>query len=84
MKWAGTNSPMVNCARARKGSFKALITIDRGLEFQQNLKKLSIGIVVVEVRKNQIPYFRAIEAELLVAVEKVAPGEVVHVLGLPF
>jgi hypothetical protein len=39
---------------------------------------------VVEVGKNQIPYYQAIQQKLLFAVERIALGEVVHVLGLPF
>jgi hypothetical protein len=40
------------------------ITNDRGIEFQQNIAKLQIGIVIVDVPKNQIGHYRAIRMEL--------------------
>lgn len=65
-----------------QGSFDALLTIDKGLEFQQNLKKLSFGVIVAEVRKNQMPHYAAIAQDLLTAVNRIAPGQVIHVSGL--
>jgi hypothetical protein len=60
-------------------SFDGFLTIDRSLEFQQNLKRLSLGVVGAEVPKNQARYYEAIQKDLLSAVERVAPGEVIHV-----
>ncbi len=59
--------------------FDVLLTIDRNLEFQQNLAKLRIGVVVVHVPKNQMPHYHAIQKEMLLAVEKARPGEAIHV-----
>ena len=59
--------------------FDVLLTIDSGMEFQQNIPKFQIGLVVVHVPKNQLAHFMFVESELLVAVEKVRPGEVIHV-----
>ena len=56
-----------------------LITIDRNLEYQQNLTKVALGVVVVDVPRNQLRYYQALRAELLAAVEQVQPGDVVHV-----
>jgi predicted nuclease of predicted toxin-antitoxin system len=61
--------------------FDVLLTIDKSLEFQQNLKKLSLGVIVVHVRKNQIPHYQAIQQDLLAAVEIIAHGQVIHVGG---
>ena len=62
--------------------FDVLVTIDRSLEYQQNLTKLSIGIVVVEAPKNQMIHYQAVQAQLLAAVEQSKPGQVVHVYSL--
>src|SRR5262249_9812208 len=59
--------------------FDVLLTIDRGLEFQQNISKLRLGVVVVHVTRNQIAHYEAIGEELLRAVEQVRQGEVLHV-----
>jgi hypothetical protein len=51
----------------------------RGIEFQQNIAKFRIGIIVVHVPKNQIEYDRAIRMELQEALTNVRLGEVVHI-----
>jgi predicted nuclease of predicted toxin-antitoxin system len=63
---------------AAQHEFDVLLTIDRKMEFQQNLSKFRIGMVVAHVLKNQVAHYRAIQDELLLAVSKVRPGEVVH------
>jgi hypothetical protein len=64
--------------RAEK-EFDVLVTIDGSLEYQQNLAKYRIGVVVVHVPKNQLPYYSAVQQELLAAVRAVGAGEVIHV-----
>jgi hypothetical protein len=56
-----------------------LVTIDRSLEFQQNLSKFRIGVVVVHVPKNQFIHYRILQSELLAAIENANPGRAVHV-----
>lgn len=64
---------------AAQEKFDVLVTIDRNLEFQQNLAKFRIGVVVVRVPKNQLSHYQAIKRELILAAEQVRPGEVIHV-----
>jgi predicted nuclease of predicted toxin-antitoxin system len=64
-------------------SFNALLTIDKSLEFQQNLGKLRLGVIVVRVRKNQMAYYRAIQQDLSAAMERIVPGQIIHVPKLP-
>jgi len=59
--------------------FDVLVTIDGGIEFQQNLSKFQIGVVIVHVPKNQLIYYRVVQKELLAAIEKASPGQAVHV-----
>jgi len=49
--------------------FDVLVTIDGGLELQQNLAKFGIAIVVVHVAKNQLHHYRSLQKELLLALE---------------
>ena len=37
-----------------QGQFDVLVTIDKGFEFEQNLKKLAFGIIIVHVPRNRI------------------------------
>jgi hypothetical protein len=39
------------------------------------------GMVIISVRKNQVAHYRAVEKELLNAVGRVRPGEVIRVGG---
>src|SRR5258708_36887018 len=53
-----------------QNEFDVLVTIDGGLEHQQNLAKFQIGVVIVHVPKNQIFHYRVVQRELLTAVVK--------------
>ena len=64
--------------RARD-QFDVLVTADKSIEFQQNLTKYGLGLVVVHVRRNHIAHYHEVEADLLTAIESVAPGRVFHV-----
>jgi hypothetical protein len=50
--------------------FDVLVTIDSSLEFQQNIPKFKIGVIIVHVPKNQLAHYRAVLRELLLAVEE--------------
>ncbi len=62
-----------------QGQFDAFVTIDRGFEFEVNMKSLSFGIIIVHVKRNRIEYYRPIFPALLEAVARVKPGEVIHI-----
>ena len=70
------DGPLLSAAQKE---FDVLVTIDTGLEHQQNLAKFQIGVVVVHVPKNQVVHYRMLRAELLLAIEKARPGLAVHV-----
>jgi hypothetical protein len=77
MGWAGvTNGKLMALAQ---NLFDAFVTLDRHLEYQQNLKVLTFGIIVVSVRDNKIDSYRPLFPELLRAAEIIQPGEVIHI-----
>ncbi len=79
MGWSGLqNGELLALA---EGQFDIFVTNDKGIEHQQNLSKLSLGILVVSVRKNTIEYYRPIFAELRQAASKVRPGQVLTVIS---
>ncbi len=61
--------------------FDVVVTIDRGLEYEHNLKKLRFGVVIVHVVKNKLEFYLRLAIELREAVEQVKSGEVLHVHG---
>jgi hypothetical protein len=79
MGWGGiTNGKLMALAQQ---SFDVFVTIDQNLEYQQNLARLSLGLVVVAVPDNNIKYYRPIFAELLNAAESVRAGQVIHIVS---
>lgn len=58
------------------GEFDVLVTIDQRMRYQQNVARLPIGIVVIEVRDARIVFLRALLPELRAAIAEVTVGEV--------
>ena len=80
MGWAGIkNGKLMALAQQ---SFDVFVTVDKNLEYQQNLSKLSLGLIVVTVPDNNIRYFRPIFPQLLSTAHSVRPGQVIHVIAL--
>ncbi len=55
------------------------VTLDRNLEFQQNIKVLSFGVVVVRSRSNRIKDLSPHISDILHAAIEVRPGQVMTV-----
>lgn len=47
--------------------FEALLTVDSNIEFQQNLRALRIGVVVVRARTNRLDELRPLVPRILEA-----------------
>jgi hypothetical protein len=62
-----------------QGRFDVFLTIDKGFEFEHDLKKLSFGIVVLETANNQMPSYERVLQDLVRLIQSVAPGRVVRV-----
>ena len=75
--WSGIK----NGALLRRASSvcEVFATLDRNLEFQQNIKVLSFGVVVVRARSNRIADLTPYIADLLEAACRVAPGRIENV-----
>ena len=53
MDWAGTtNGELLH--RAAAGEFDALVTVDRGFEYQQNVSELPIPVVIMRAVRNRV------------------------------
>jgi hypothetical protein len=64
--------------------FDILITIDRRLETQNDLSKFKLGFIVARVPNNRFESFQPILMPLNAAVERVRPGEVIHIVSPEF
>jgi hypothetical protein len=77
MGWAGTkNGRLLNLAET--AGFDVLLTVDRNIERQQNMKGRTISLVVMDGPSKLSP-LRALVPALLETLQKVQPGNVVHI-----
>jgi predicted nuclease of predicted toxin-antitoxin system len=72
--WTGIkNSELLRLAA---GEFEVLLTMDRGVEFQQNLQSLPIGILIIRASSNRFEDLQPLLAEMRIALNTIQPGEV--------
>ena len=61
--------------------FEAMLTVDRNLEFQQNVQASGIGVVVAIAHTNRLKELRPLVPQVLEALAKLRAGELIHVGG---
>ena len=77
--WAGFKN---GALLARVGAkFDVLVTVDQNMRHQQNMARLTIGVVVIEVPDTRLVHLRPLVPDLREAIRNVLPGEVVIVKG---
>lgn len=64
MGWSGIENGEL-LSRAASHGFEALITTDRGLEYEQHLPSLPLSVVVLQVKTNTIEAIRPLYPKLL-------------------
>ena len=72
--WSGTKSGEL--LRRAHQRFDALLTMDRGLQYQQNLSGLGVRIVVTHSRSNRMAHLRPLIGSILKALDGLPPGNV--------
>jgi len=65
--------------RAAAAGFDVFLTPDRNLEYQQNLSRVRLGIVVLRARTNRIEELLPLVPRLLELLPTARPGTVTHV-----
>ena len=76
MGWGGIENGQL-FELAAHSSFDALLTNDRGLEYEHNLASLPLAVVVVCAKANTVEAIRPLLPELLVALGRLGPREFV-------
>ncbi len=64
-----------------EAAYDALLTVDRNIEFQQNVLASGIGIVVVRTKANRLKELRPLVPQILDALASVQKGQLVTVDG---
>jgi hypothetical protein len=59
--------------------FDVFVTIDKGFEFEHDLKERPFGIIVLTAANNQMPSYERLLDELTRQIQSVRTGQVVHV-----
>ena len=77
--WAGIKNGAL--LRLANGQFDALLTVDQGIEYQQNLSGLSISVVVMTAPSNDVDDLRPLLPGVQEALAKLKPGEIIRVGG---
>lgn len=77
MGWASKRNGEL--LRLAEREFDAFLTVDRKLPYQQNLPTFQIGIIVMLARSNTLLDLRPLIPEVLLALTRVKPGEVIVV-----
>ena len=68
MGWSGTENGELLSIAADAG-FKALITVDKNIEYQQNLDTLPIAIIVLSAPRNTIHYLQPLIPQVVITLE---------------
>ena len=77
--WAGIkNGALLELAN---GQFDALLTVDQGIEYQQNISGLSISVVVMMAPSNDVDDLRPLLGAVEQALAQLPPGEIIRVGG---
>ncbi len=75
--WKGKrNGELLQQAAA---TFDALVTMDKGIEHQQNLSKYAIGVILISARSNRIQDIQPAMLKVNQVLREVQPGQVLHV-----
>ena len=77
--WAGVKNGAL--LRLANGQFDALLTVDQGIEYQQNVSGLGIGVVVMIAPSNDVDDLRPLLPGVEAALAKLRPGEIIRVGG---
>ena len=75
--WAGIKNGEL--LRRAEASFDVFLTGDRNLPFQQNVSRLSLGVVVLAIGSTKLDDLRFRASEIEAAIEAVNPGEIIRV-----
>lgn len=76
--WAGMkNGTLLRMARA--AGFGILVTVDRRMEYQQNIPRSGLALIVLRARSTRVSDLLPLVPALIAALPGARPGEVTHV-----
>ena len=76
--WAGVKNG--DLLQRMRGEYDALVTLDRGIEFQQNLTALPFGVLLVRAPSNRMVHLEPLVPAILADLPTLTPGQL-HRIG---
>ena len=73
-----TNGELLRLAQRK---FQVLVTLDKGLPYQQNLANTQIAVVLIRASSNRVADILPQISACMIALQSIKPGEVVYVGG---
>ncbi|HEU4325532.1 MAG TPA: DUF5615 family PIN-like protein [Roseiflexaceae bacterium] len=77
MGWAGTKNGAL--LRLAETTFEVFITADQNVAYQQNLRSMVLGIVVLVAPNNRLETLRPLMPNVVLALATIQPGELIHI-----
>ena len=66
-------------AAAETAGFDVLLTVDQGIEYQQNLSGRSIAIIILRAKSNRLADLLRLVPASLSCIESIRPGQIVRI-----
>jgi predicted nuclease of predicted toxin-antitoxin system len=76
--WSGLENGAL-LAKAAENAFDAVITVDQGVEYEQNLAKLPLSVVVLRAKTNKIDDIRPLIPEIMSALSAISGRSLIKV-----
>jgi hypothetical protein len=77
--WAGVKNG--DLLRRMRGEYDALLTMDQGIEFQQNIAALPFGVLLVLAPSNRMVHLQPLVPAILEALPGLRPGQLRRIGG---
>ena len=78
MGWSGVRNGEL-LARAATAGIDAMLTMDTGIAFEQNLGSLPCSVVILKAKSNKLSDLEPLVPEILRTLPSLRPGTLVHV-----
>ncbi len=75
------NGDLLKAAEAAK--FDVFVTMDQGIEYQQNLSGRKIAIIIVRAKSNRLHNLLQLVPACLAHIESIQPGQIVSIHAAP-
>ncbi|HUD99597.1 MAG TPA: DUF5615 family PIN-like protein [Bryobacteraceae bacterium] len=66
---------------AERAGFRVLVTMDKGIEYEQDLRGRNIGVLLIRARSNRLADLLPLAADCAAAIRAARPGQVVRIGG---